>query len=82
MKIYLFWSDGDKEVFAFTAEPSGENLPFEFAPWMKNADGEAIYTDQDEHPVVNAVILAVQRDGFYLARSKLPRARCAGPTIH
>jgi hypothetical protein len=82
VKLYLFWSESDKAVFGFTAEPMGGNLPPEFAPWTKNAGGEAVYTDQDEHPVVNAVVLAVQRDGFYLGRSSPPGVRSADPTIH
>jgi hypothetical protein len=74
MPIYLFWSESDREVFGFTFESDGGNLPTDLAPWSKNGEGEAL---PDENLASNSVVRAVQRDGFYLAR--LLRAPLAGP---
>jgi hypothetical protein len=73
MQIYLFWSDHDREVFGFTFDPEGTNLPFEFAPWSKNDNGAALYAGPSDGVAFNAVISAVRRDGFYLARSAAPK---------
>jgi hypothetical protein len=69
MQIYLFWSARDRQVFGFTFDPEGTNLPSEFAPWSKNGDGEALYAGPLDTTASNSVVEAVQRDGFYLARS-------------
>jgi hypothetical protein len=73
MHIYLFWSKADTSVFGLTLDPEGENLPAEFAPWSRNGNGEAIYTDPGEGPTArnafNPVVRTVQREGFYLASS-------------
>jgi hypothetical protein len=73
MQIYLFWSETDSEVFGFTANIEGENLPAGFAPWSKSGQGGALYLGPAEDltalSVSNSVIRAVQRDGFYLGRS-------------
>jgi hypothetical protein len=72
METYLFFSDTDEDVFAFTSDPEGENLPAEFAPWLKNGDGAALYIGPEDSVTSNPVLRAVRRDGFYLARSARP----------
>jgi hypothetical protein len=69
MEIYLFWSEWDAEVFGFTSDPKGENLPADLAPWSRNGGGQAIYSRPDENQAPNTVVEAIRRDGFYLARN-------------
>jgi hypothetical protein len=73
MNIYLFWSEGNIEVFAFTFDPEGSNLPTEFAPWAKNGDGDALYAGPDgsltANDTSNTVVRVVRRDGFYRGHS-------------
>jgi hypothetical protein len=70
--LYLFWSRSDIEVFGFTADVDGRNLPVEFGPWERNGDGACLYAGADESlPVSDPVRLAIQNDGFYLGRSSL-----------
>jgi hypothetical protein len=47
----------------------------ELAPWSKNAGGDLLDPGPDDESLAsNSVVRAVQRDGFYLARSELLRA--------
>lgn len=79
--IYLFWSEADASVFGFTVHPMGANLPDDFAPWIKNGDGGAIYVGEPGN-VSSIIISDVLRDGFYLA-SVGPRAtHLPGSSIH
>ena len=77
MAISLFRSAKDQDVFGFTADPSGANLPAELGPWHKAGPGTAAQSyagsSLDGLASSDPVIKAVERDGFYLARS--------GPTI-
>jgi hypothetical protein len=83
MEIYLFWSLRDFSTFGFTLEPAGQNLPSEFAPWSKNGDGAALHdAGTDENMPFNAVVRAIRRDGFYLARTEPPGAPPPGYSIH
>ena len=60
-------------MFGFTADPTGANLPAEFAPWQKSGEATAAqaYADSslDGLAASDPVVKAVERDGFYLARS-------------
>lgn len=69
MGIYLFWSMSNVEVFGFTSDAEGTNLPDDLAPWVKNGEGLALYLGQKVDDIVASPITkAIQRDGFYLAR--------------
>jgi hypothetical protein len=76
MQIFLFWSQAGTDVFGFTFDGEGRNLPAEHGPWLKNDNGEAIFTVTEQDltvaGVTNTVIRAVQRDGLYLARIDRP----------
>ena len=74
MQLYLFWSEANTKVFGLTLDPAGENLPNALAPWSRNGDGQAIYTNSEERrpPAYNSVVRAVQRRGFYLAEIGRP----------
>ncbi len=87
MDIFLFWSEADAELFALTLDREGKNLPAEFGPWSKNGHGEALYVGADEGIAVprvsNAILRALQRDGFYLAEiGRSRRASLADQTYH
>jgi hypothetical protein len=73
MTIFLFQSGYDAEVFGFTSDAAGKNLPAEFSPWTRDGEGSAMRIGVGEGlagaGASAAVIRAVKRDGFYLARS-------------
>ena len=74
MKIYLFRSTTDTEVFGFTDDPAGINLPVDFAPWRRAGDGTAIYLGDNSVSLTGIgssepVMAAIKRDGYYISRS-------------
>jgi hypothetical protein len=75
MAISLFRSTKEPDVFGFTADPAGGNLPSELAPWQRAGSGTAAQsfagTSLDGLALSDPVIKAVERDGFFLARSGL-----------
>jgi hypothetical protein len=81
MMINLFQSAVDPEVFGFTRDANGENLPAQFAPWRKSSQGGSLYLGIGESSAelgsVDPVIRAVQNQGFYLveAQSRRPADR-------
>jgi hypothetical protein len=72
MNLTLFRSTKEPDVFDFTADPTGQNLPGELGPWRKAGEGSAAQTHAEDGlggiPLSDPVIKAVERDGFYLAR--------------
>ena len=87
MTIFLFRSAKEPDVFGFTADPAGANLPAELGPWHKSGTGTAAQSyagsSLDGLASSDPVIKAVERDGFYLARSGLTISSAAEPgTIH
>jgi hypothetical protein len=81
MMINLFQSAVDPEVFGFTQDANGENLPAKFAPWRKSSRGGSLYLGIGESSAqlgaVDPVIRAVQTQGYYLveAPSRRPAER-------
>jgi hypothetical protein len=74
MRIYLFKSEVDAEVFGFTIDETGANLPDRFAPWRSFGD---LITSSSK-PLLGIGLTAtatIKRDGFYLARSGLVVSR-------
>ena len=76
MKLTLFRSTKDPDVFGFTIEPTGCNLPDALGPWLKAGDGTSAQTyagsSLDGLASSDPVVKAVDRDGFHLARSGVP----------
>jgi hypothetical protein len=70
MMINLFQSGVDPEVFGFTQDATGRNLPERFAPWTKSSKGGSLYLGVGESSAQlgsdDPVIRAVQTKGFYL----------------
>jgi hypothetical protein len=60
MLIYLFISDSEPSVRAFSSDQSGSNLPSEFAPWRRAGSGAIVPIGDD------SVTLVVDRDGYLL----------------
>ncbi len=74
MKLTLFHSTKQTDLFGFTADPSGSNLPDEFGPWQRAGEGSAAQTYAGTSlrggvASSDPVIKAVELHGFYLARS-------------
>jgi hypothetical protein len=64
MKLTLFRSTGIQGIYGFTANPTGDNLPNQFGPWQ--LEGSTI---PSEIASSGPVSRAIERDGFYLART-------------
>lgn len=68
--INLFQSAANPEVFGFTQDATGENLPAQYAPWRKSSKGGSLYLGAGEYSAQlgsdDPVIRAVQTQGFYL----------------
>jgi hypothetical protein len=75
--INLFQSDLDPEVFGFTQDATGRNLPGKFAPWRKSSQGASLYLGAGETSAQlgsgDPVIRAVQTQGFYLVGTRSRR---------
>jgi hypothetical protein len=44
MKIHLFQSTGELDVFGFTSDETGANLPVDLAPWTRAGENCAVET--------------------------------------
>ena len=68
--INLFQSAVAPDVFGFTRDATGQNLPAKFAPWQKSGEGGSLYLGigelSAELGAVDPVIRAVQTLGFCL----------------
>jgi hypothetical protein len=77
MQPTLFRSTKESDVFGFTTDPTGSNLPEEFGPWRQAGEGTAAQTDAgdslNEIASSDPVLKAVERDGFYIG-AEGPRA--------
>jgi hypothetical protein len=62
MKVYIFISDKESRVRGFTFDPTGRNLPAEYAPWKALNEGRMTSARSKDDPVM----VAVARDGFFL----------------
>ncbi len=71
MELVIFQSEKDAEVFGVTADVSGTNLPDEFAPWRKVVNARTGRAKPFKARSVSSehIAQAVERDGYYLARS-------------
>ncbi|HEX4369398.1 MAG TPA: hypothetical protein VH023_21355 [Rhodopila sp.] len=68
--LNLFQSAADPEVFGFTQDATGQNLPEKFAPWRKSSQAGSLYLGIGESSAQlgagDPVIRAVRARGFYL----------------
>jgi len=51
MTISLFRSTKEPDVFGFTVDPTGSNLPAQLGPWQSAGDGTAAmsYAEMNRH---------------------------------
>jgi hypothetical protein len=81
MKLHIFKSGKVAHVYGFTSDASGSNLPVEFAPWTLSEEGSAEIGPNSSLAGIGGsgpIFAAIQRDGFYVARSE-PVITRAGP---
>lgn len=62
MSVFVFQSAKDTDVFGFTGQETGGNLPLELSPWV--ARGEALPSGADDE-----VARSVRIEGYFLARA-------------
>ena len=68
MKVYSFHSKKNHQVYGFTPDATGGNLPPAFAPWAKFHELDVNPGDPPRVAVKSEDILeGIRRDGFYLA---------------
>lgn len=74
MKLHIFQSSREPDVFGFTADEAGNNLPSEFSPWLEPGNGGETETSLGSSMMRDGssgpIFTAIQRDGFYVARSE------------
>jgi len=72
MLVYAFRSAKDAHLVGFTAQPDGNNLPPDLAPWTLFSKG-TMRTDAHKEGAIGAeVVLAkIKQDGSYLARGNV-----------
>ena len=75
MKLYILRCSVEPDVFGFTPDPTGANLPHELGPWRSAGGGTAVQAYAggivDGLAPSDPIMKAIERDGFYLARSGL-----------
>jgi hypothetical protein len=76
MRIYLFVSTTEPKIRGFTSDPTGCNLPADYAPWRSSGAGSAV--PAGDH--ADLVSDAVARHGYFLVSGNVQRL--AGRTTH
>jgi hypothetical protein len=62
MQVYLFRSEKDPDVRAFTADETGGSLPARFAPWAIANGGRSIYLGSASDPIA----IDIKADGYHI----------------
>ena len=82
MTFALFRSSSDPNLFGFTADAEGSNLPAELGPWEKAGGGTAhrlsAGADLEALASSDLIIKAVEEDGYFLAMGGLTTAPASG----
>jgi hypothetical protein len=81
MKIHLFKSAREPDVFGFTGDETGNNLPVELGPWTRSGGGAPIETGPGTDALAGIgssgpMMEAIEKDGFYVARSGECQTSC------
>ncbi len=69
MRIYMFRSEGRKELRAFAGDPRGSRLPANHGPWTRTGTIDANKAPPHNFPRA-AIEKAIQTTGFQLWRMK------------
>jgi hypothetical protein len=81
MKVHIFQSGKEPDMVGFTVDETGANLPASLAPWSAwtawtTSEEEAAIEASPEAPdpakagASAAATVAIERDGFYVARAE------------
>jgi hypothetical protein len=77
--ISLFQSDTNPAVFGFTRDPTGQNLPTDYAPWRKSPGAGSLFLGVGESSAQlgagDPVIRAMDSNGYYLVGGASRRTR-------
>jgi hypothetical protein len=87
MEVYIFVSTAWPSVKAFASDMSGANLPAAYAPWTRSGEGCAVETGPDIAALAGGgssdpVVSAIERGGFYVARSETISRRTGIPWVN
>ena len=65
MQVYIFISEIDPSVRAFTSDGTGCNLPDEYAPWRATNSGKGMHLSSLTDPIA----LSIEEDGYLIVRA-------------
>jgi hypothetical protein len=66
MQVYIFISEVDPNLRAFTSDETGGNLPAEHAPWRAANGGKSMIFGSDRDPIA----IEVRAEGYYLVKAR------------
>jgi hypothetical protein len=77
MQVYIFRSVKVTDVFGFTEDEAGRNLPPEFSPWSRQGEAQAIRAGGGPGAAADgdAIRRALRIKGYALTRAGLTVAR-------
>ena len=69
-RVFIFSSDQNRRLFAFTRNTTGANLPVRYGPWQPSNQltGQGKLTGAAGEPS-DVVLASIETRGFYLSRS-------------
>jgi hypothetical protein len=62
MQVYIFISEKDPKIKAFTADETGGNLPARYAPWVAVNKGKSMHLGSANDPIG----ITVKTDGYQI----------------
>jgi hypothetical protein len=65
MLVFIFISETDPRVRAFTCNGSGSNLPVEYFPWQPINGGRTMHIGSANDPIA----IAIREDGYCLVNT-------------
>lgn len=83
MKLHTFRSGKEPDVFAYTGDVTGANLPAELGPWTP-CEGAPEVGPRASLIGVGAsgpVFAAIQRDGYWVGRSEVIASSTGVPVL-
>ncbi len=66
MHIYIFMSQSDPAILAFTSTEDGSNIPADHGPWQPSGSGRAIPVGMAAEPMMEAV----RKDGYFIVSDR------------
>lgn len=84
MQLHIFRSGREPDVFGYTVDERGVNLPKMLGPWMPAENGPLEVEPDASAPGIGAsapVVAGVARDGFYIARIETIERMTGVPSV-